>query len=419
MRILWITNMVMPKLADFLAIETGSSGTWMIDISEKLSQKSDIRLAIACVYGKSYRKIELNNITYYLLPGNGKNMLFYTKKYEKVWKIINDDFKPDIVHIHGTEYSHGLSYLRSCPNINSIISIQGVLNRIKNVDFADIPIVEYIKNRTIKQNFHLNGEIEMHWIHKKNAKYEKEMLLRAKYANVVTTWDESICRSLNPNIKTFRIEYNLRDDMYHSLKWSAKNIERHTIFTNPGGTPLKGLHMLLMAVSLLKCKYPDIKVLVPGMGVNGKLVINSAYSKYIYKLIKRYHLEHNVNFLGKQTGKQMCENMLKSHITVIPSAIEGTSLILREAMFLGCPCICSFRGGMADFIQDKHDGFLYDFQEYPYLAKRIDELFANDELCNKFSQNAILKAEIAHDRKKNIDDYMNMYRKVKEEGDNC
>ena len=104
--------------------------------------------------------------------------------------------------------------------------------------------------------------------------------------------------------------------------------------------------------------------------------------------------------------------MLRSRVTVIPSAIEGTSLILREAMFLGAPCIASFRGGMADFISDKVDGFLYDYQEYPYLAERIECLFESDELCKKFSQAAIKKAEQAHDRERNHLVYLDMYHDI-------
>ena len=148
------------------------------------------------------------------------------------------------------------------------------------------------------------------------------------------------------------------------------------------------------------------------MGKNEKLVVNSAYSKYIAKLVKKFDLETNIKFLGRQTGQEMCNNMLSSRVTVIPSAIEGTSLILREAMFLGCPVIAAFRGGMADFISDKKDGFLYDYQEVPYLATRIARLFDDKNLCKSFSDAAIRKAEVAHNRNKNMTGYLQMYKDI-------
>ena len=410
MNLLWIVNLLLPDAAEHLGVQAGASGTWMIDISKKLAEKEDINLAIACVHGTEYKNFECNGITYYLLPGNGKNMLFYNKAYESFWVKINDDFKPDIVHIHGTEYSHGLSFLRMCPDVKSVVSIQGMLTRIKDVDFAGVPLKELIRNRTLRQNLHLNGEIELHFIHKKNAEYEREILNRVKYINGVSTWDTSICKSLNPQLKCFKLEYNLRDTFYTSPKWDYDNTEPYTIFTNPGNVPLKGLHKLLLAVGLLINKYPNIKLYVPGMSNgHGKLALNSAYAKYLNKLMKELHIEDNVIFLGRLSEAEMVDRMLKAHVVVIPSAIEGASLVLREAMYLGCPSIATFRGGMADFIDDKTDGFLYDFQEHPYLAQRLDELFCNPELCKFFSRNAIEKAEYAHNRKQNIENYLNMY----------
>ncbi len=412
MKVLWIVNMLLPDAAEFLGVQTGNSGTWMIDISKKLAQNTDVDLAIACVHGNQLKTFKYNNITWYLLPGTGKNMLNYTKRYEELWKKINGEFQPDIVHIHGTEYSHGLAFMRACPKVKTVISIQGVIARIKDVYYAGIPVKTFLFNRTLKQNFKLNGEIERCLLYKKNAKYEQEMLRHAKYINGVNTWDISLCKSINPDLKAYKIDYNLREEIYNSPKWSIDNINRHTIFTNPGGMPLKGLHQLLMAVSIVKKEFPDVIVKVPGMGKDGKIIVNNAYSKYIYKLINKLQLQDNVEFLGSQTGSQMCENILSANVTVIPSAIEGTSLILREAMHLGCPCIASFRGGMADFVSDKQDGFLYDYQEYPYLAARIVEIFNNDSLARQFSINAIRKAEKAHDREKNTSDYIQMYKEI-------
>jgi glycosyltransferase involved in cell wall biosynthesis len=270
-------------------------------------------------------------------------------------------------------------------------------------------------NRTLREWLHLNGALEMHLLHKKNAKHEREIARRVKYVNGVNTWDISMFKEMNPKLKTFRIEYNLREESYRSPKWNVENMERHTIFTNPGGTPLKGLHQLLKAVALLKDKYPDILVKVPGMGKNGELIVRDAYSKYIKKQIKKLGLQGHVQFFGRQTGEEMCQKMLSANVVVVPSATESTSMIVREGMYLGCPCITSFRGGMADFIADKQDGFLYDYPEYAYLATRIDELFSSDTLCETFSKNAIEKATVAHDRQKNVQAYLDMYREINED----
>ncbi len=412
MKVLWIVNMVMPDLAEHLHRPTVWSGTWLIDLSHMLAEQPDIELAIAAVDGDSFRRETVGNITYYLLPGNGKNMLFYTETYESVWQRICAEFAPDIVHLHGTEYSHGLSFLRACPQVRAVVSIQGLLNRVKDVDFGGVPLRHLIFGRPLKQLFRFNGEIELHMIHKKNARYEAEILRRVRYINAVNDWDTSVCLSINPDLKVYRLEYNLREEMYASPKWDVRTAERHTIFTNPGETPLKGLHQLIRAVALLKPRYPDIRVTVPGRGVNGRLAVNSAYDRYLDKLIRTCGLQDHIRFVGRQNAQEMCDRMLESRVTVIPSAVESTSLILREAMFLGCPVIAAFRGGMADFVSDKVDGYLYDYPEYPYLAARIADLFEHDDRCVAFSARAAQKAAVAHDRDANLAGYLRMYEDI-------
>lgn len=416
MRILWIVNLVMPELAEHMGIQTSASGTWLFDMAERLSTDKCIQLAIACVYGSHYQKMIIGKTTYYMLPGNGKNMIFYTKKYEDMWRQVDKDFQPDIIHIHGTEYSHGLSHIRVFPNKKHVISIQGILNRIKDTDGGELSLGELVSNRTFRENIHFNGMIEKHFLYKRNAKYEREMLSRVKYAGCITLWDQSLVRLLNPDIKIFSLEYNLRKDFYQSDKWKQSEMIPHTIFTNPGGVPLKGIHQLLRAVNIVKRFYPQVMLYIPGMGTSdGKLKVTSGYTKYLDKLIRKLHLEKNVVFFGRQSGAEMVQHMRSANVVVVPSAIEGNPLILREAMYLGCPCITSFRGGMADYITDKYDGYLYDYQEYPYLAERIIQIF-EDNAIEEMSRRAIMKAEKKQDPEKNYADHIRMYQEIYNQG---
>lgn len=413
MNILWITNNVLPDLACALNMQTSASGSWLVDWSLQLSKNENVNLAIATVSGDEFKKTELNNITYYLLPGTGKNMLFYTKKYEKLWQEINKDFKPDIVHLHGTEYSHGLSFLRANPNVKAVVSVQGIISKIKDRYFDGLPKFFAFKYTTIKEIIKLNGIWFMKMLYGKNSRYEKEIFARAKYANCVNTWDTSVTKEFNSNIKIYKLEYNLREEFYSSGKWDINAMNRHQIFTNPGGDSIKGLHILLKAMYYVKKEYPDVCLVVPGMGDGtGKIAIRNGYSKYIKKLVKELGLVENIKFCTRLSGDEMRENMINSNVCVVPSAIEGTSLVLRESMFLGVPTISSFRGGMADFIKDGETGFVYDFEEYSYLAERIIEIFADDDLANNISKKAIKHAESAHDRKNNIENMVKMYNDI-------
>ena len=411
MRILWVVNLVLPQLSEVLGAQNSFSGTWLFEWSKKLNDSRD-DFAVACVYGDEYKKIKVGNTTYYLLPGNGKNMLFYTKKYERIWKQIVEEFKPDIINIHGTEYSHGLSCMRVNPREKYILSMQGILSEIKKVDYGGLKFKDLLFNRTLRENIKFNGLFENHFIHMKNSKYEKEMVRRASAIAYVNDFDYGFAHSINPNAKYFNIDYDMQTVFKNSRKWTISKCDKHTIFTNPGGTPLKGLHQLLKAVALLKEKYPDIKVVVPGMGEGGRLLVNSTYSKYIKKLIGTLGIGTNVYFAGHQSPEQMKDNMLKANVVVIPSAVEGTSLILREAMYLGCPCVVSLRGGMKYFVENNIDGFGYEFDDYRKLSEYIDLVFSmGDPEISSISSNAIKKTSY-YDANMSFESLCSMYLNV-------
>ena len=232
---------------------------------------------------------------------------------------------------------------------------------------------------------------------------------------MVSSWDYSVARAINPELKFFPLEYNLRESFYSSEKWNIEDIDNNQIFSTPGGDPVKGLHILIAALALLKQKHNDVKLIVPGISSNENgIIADSGYKKYIKKLIDRYGLKENVRFVGRLSEEEMVDYMKSSRMVVIPSAIEGASLVLREAMYLGVPCIASFRGGMADFINDKENGFLYDFSEHAYLALRMETLLEDDALAKRFSENGMAKAKLAHDRASNVKANLDMYAKIYE-----
>lgn len=105
MKILWIVNTIFSYPAKQLEINDTCFGGWLNGLSDNIVKSENIDLAIATVYnGKDIKEYFDGKIRYFLIPG--APALKYDKKLEEYWKIINDKFNPDLVHIHGTEYSH-------------------------------------------------------------------------------------------------------------------------------------------------------------------------------------------------------------------------------------------------------------------------------------------------------------------------
>jgi glycosyltransferase involved in cell wall biosynthesis len=89
------------------------------------------------------------------------------------------------------------------------------------------------------------------------------------------------------------------------------------IFLSQGGYPLKGMHMLLKAIALLKKEYQDIIVNVAGTDVTkfssikDKIKI-SGYGKYLRKLIADLDLSANIRFSGHVNDTQMLKMYLQA-----------------------------------------------------------------------------------------------------------
>lgn len=411
MKVLWIVNMVLPQLAEFLNIQTSASGTWMDDLSKKLDQQQNIELGVACVFGTEYKEIKCGATMFYLIPGDGKSMLLYTKRHRKYWKMIHDSFMPDLVHIHGTEYSHALSYIRQYPKDKYLLTIQGIINKIADKNDGQLPLGTQLRYHTFREMLHLNGMIEMKLLMKYNRRYENEIIRSVQYATGRTDWDKAYMQKVNPGIKYYRVWYNLRAPFYECRKWNIENSESYKIYASTSASlPLKGGHVVLQALSVVKKRYPKVKAvfIAPSDG-KGHILPKSGYTKFIGSLIRKYGLEDNAVFVDRLTAQQVIEEMLTSRVCVIPSAMENASATLREAMALGVPSIASFRGGMEDLIQNGVNGCYFDYEEPEYLAQKIMDIFDDDSFAETLSRNAVITAEKWHDREKNVQDMMNVY----------
>ena len=414
MKVLWIVNMVFPDAAKDLGRQTSASGGWLLDLAASISQFDNIELATMTYYsGMEYRDIKVGSIRHFIFPGGGRRLLFDNPKTVLDCKRVVEEFQPDLIHIHGTEYAHALAILEAAPQIPKILTIQGIIKRISEEYYGGLSMGELLRATRLLDILKMKTPFGYKMLYTKNAKRELKVLKNVKYVTGRTDWDKATMLSINPNLIYYRCNYNLRKAFYESPKWDIKRIERHTILTGAGGYSLKGLHILLRALNIVKQKYPDVKLYVPGgKADHGKLVVVNGYGSYIKKLLSDLDIEDNVIFTGTLSAEKVAERLLQANVCVVPSAIEGASATLCEAMMVGTPAICSYRGGMTDLLTDGINGFTYDFTEYAMLAYRIMQIFDDDSLAMKFSRNAMRCAENRHNREKNPKDMIKIYKEI-------
>lgn len=264
MKIIWIVNMVFPKIAKKLGAETSASGGWLLDLADGISADPNVELTVMTYYDGEFKDIKVDNIRYILFPGGGNRLLFDSNKTAEDCKKALELCQPDLVHIHGTEYAPGYEMLKVCGDVPVLLTIQGILRRISKEYYGGLTFNERLKCLKLKEILTMKTPIAYKMLYSRNAEREEKVLKQVKYVTGRTDWDKAVLLSVNPNLKYFRCNYNLRKEFYESEKWSLESCERHTVFSSSALYSLKGLHIEVKAIALLKKKYPDIKLYVPG-----------------------------------------------------------------------------------------------------------------------------------------------------------
>ena len=415
MKVLWIINMVLPSVAKTLEISTSVSGGWLTDYANKLSNCEETELA-TMTYANVEHDIDVvtSGIRNFIFAGGGNKLLFDSAQTIKNCEKVIKKFQPDIIHIHGTEYSIGKAMLQVNKkyNIPVLLTIQGILTRISSEYYGGLSFLEICKMTTLKEFFKFKTPYFVKKLFVHNALREQKVLNQVKYVTGRTTWDKAVMLSINPNLNYFRFNYNLREEFYDASKWSLNEMTPHTVFIGASSYPLKGIHIMVEAVRLLKNKYPDIKVIVPGGGYSGNKKRLNGYQKYILKKINKYSLQTNFEFIGNKSASEIIKQLKNANVCVVTSAMEGASATICEAMMIGTPCICTYRGGMTELLKDGETGFYYDFPEYSVLAEKISIIFENKELCKMFSKSTISAAENRHNRKINFKKLLDIYKEI-------
>lgn len=393
MKVLWITNLAIGELSQRIYGKK-SNGLWMDALLKEFVDRNEHDLVVATT-GNNKENIHFTEgrVSYYLLSGGLPNN-YKGKKKENIknWKKIIDDEKPDVIMLWGNEFSHGLSALLAAEGqIPAVVYMQGVVDSIVRYYYAGIDYNEIKKYTTLRNIIKRDGIIAQKKKFEKSAVVEKEIFDIAGNIISENIWCRTHIEAISPGVRTHFCALSI-NEIFKNYSWSLENIERHTIMCNASGYPLKGLHILIKALGILKNKYPDVKLYVPG----NKMVADSdwksqlfkdGYSKYIEDLINKCDVVENIEFLGRLSQDKLAEQISKVNAFVVPSSIENHSSSLKEAMLVGTPSISSSVGGVPEYVTHFENGILYRFEEYELLAEYIGRIFEDDDLARKLSEN--------------------------------
>lgn len=379
MNVLWITNIGMPPICEAMGLPVPAIGGWMYSSLRRVKELGDIRFAVATTWhGNHAVEKSIDGVTYHMLPLKGHSNNVYNSSLEEEWRRIRDSFRPDVVHVHGSEFPLGLAYVRACGSAGVAVSIQGMLSVYARYYCAGITEKEVRVNMTLRDMLRgtiLHDRREM----ARRGVYETDLLQSVNHIIGRTQWDCDNTRAVNPEAAYHFCNETLRESFYTG-RWSPDSCRRHRIFVSQAIYPIKGLHKLLQAMPLILREYPDTQILVGGTDIVHRPWYRlTGYGRYLQRLIEANGLDGKVEFAGMLDEQRMKEAYLSANVFVCPSSIENSPNSVGEAQLLGVPTVAAYAGGMADMIPAPGCGEMYRFEETAMLAGAVCRAFGNSE----------------------------------------
>lgn len=412
MNILWLTNVKLPEIYQIQSQRNRTYvGGWLSGLYNGIITDNNVEKIMICYPQSGEQEKGSKDKTSFC--SFDKNDVGNLQDY--FIKIINE-FGPDVIHIHGTEFEYAYIMVKAatyCQLAQKIVcSIQGLVSVYAKHFYAGIP-EKVFRKKTVIERIKKTGLEALKDSYEKRG--EKEIKLIREVYNIVgrTTWDKACINLINPNARYFHCNEILRKEFYCG-NWNYDSCEKHSVFLSQGAKPIKGLHMAIRALGIVKRYYPDVVAYVAGDNIlDNKIGIHqSTYASYISELIDENKLVGNIIFTGPLTAEQMKDKMLRSNVFVLPSSIENSPNSLGEAMLLGVPCIASDVGGVVDMITPGVEGYVYPFDEYYKLAYYLIDVFSKEERIRDMSEAASERAKITHDTYVNSREMLSIYTEV-------
>ncbi|NOU13653.1 MAG: hypothetical protein HOO92_06750, partial [Methylococcaceae bacterium] len=148
---LWFTNTPTPQMARHAGTGSeGYGGHWITQLAEHVASVNEIELGIVTAY-PDLREAHFSEdgVEYFVIPQPSRYPAFGMRAIdlEKCLAAI-EQFKPDLIHIHGSERFYGLIKVTSTIQVPVLISIQGLLGpfSMRRHFFGTLSLFEILKS---------------------------------------------------------------------------------------------------------------------------------------------------------------------------------------------------------------------------------------------------------------------------------
>jgi L-malate glycosyltransferase len=130
-------------------------------------------------------------------------------------------------------------------------------------------------------------------------------------------------------------------------------------------------------------------------------------------LVRKYGLQKDVDFLGKQDN--VYEKLSVADLFILPSLLESFGLAALEAMACEVPVIATNAGGVPEVVEHGVDGYLVEPGEIEEAARYAIEILSRADRGREMGKIARINAKKKYCSKDVIPAYENYYRRILDE----
>lgn len=414
MKIIWLCNMMPGAVREAMGGSSGG-GLWVDHVLSDLRALPEHRLRILCL-AQAETAGSLDERTDYQLFRE-EEPYRYLESLETLFRRQLSSFRPDVIHIWGTEFSHTLAMVNAARRLGVekriIVSIQGLCSVYAGHFLEGVP--EHVRRGVSFRDFvRWDNLVHQQQKYVLRGRLERQALEQVHHVIGRTDWDRACTSQINPNAQYHFCNETMREVFYED-RWRYASCRKHSVFASSREYPIKGFHYLLEAMSIVCRRYPDAQISVPGLsyfpGSISQYLREQNYDRYLRKLTRKYGLEGKVHFLGYLNAKQMKAAFLDANVFVLPSSIENSPNSLGEAMLLGVPSVAADVGGVSNLMHPG-EGFMYQSTAPYMLAHYILEVFAMEDRAEQMGEAARAHARCTHNPEANRKALLSAYQEA-------
>lgn len=264
-------------------------------------------------------------------------------------------------------------------------------------------LVSNLNNLRIPWIGTIHGAYNPPWFH---LYYKKLELERFNFMDKIIFMSKWTSRNFNDRIsikeKSIVIHCGIDISNFHKNSINKLELKGNFNILFPGGSKsMKGGGVVVQALKQVRQSVQDIHLYI---------ALNVSKKSIIRKMVKDFHLEEHVSFLGFVQKKRYFEYLRAMDVLVLPSKDEAFGIVNIEAMALGKPIIASNQGGIPEAVINGRNGVLIE-PNAEDVAEAILYLYRNEDVRRHMGENNLQDSKkFAWDRI--IDKYVDLFKET-------